>query len=427
MLNSLSELSKQTFDDDTNGRVASSNVEVLQPVLGDDEAITYVMVSTKGIEHTTESRTTTITPDADHSTYAVVTGQRVLFLVGTGSNEVSVDIEFEMVDVTMADARSGLLSNSLIVTANQTNSVKFVPTSEADLAAVADYIDRIADAWQDLRQSLAGARRAIEDFEDALAAGGDTHEEVQTAQSRLSSAIHAATRNDDGPSEVMMARIEAVQEELDALLVRSRMDRIDTLVGEAEAAVADGELTATIEAIVEADERLADAEEDLENAEATDEVAWDALDAATDDVDEVAQDAIEAALDRCRTAAATDDPAAAVDAWVAAGEWFVAAREAGWDGPGGVTREALAVQEAYVTGRRIDAMRRAAIAEEATADELGETHDDAADHYEAALDHLETAQAIAEDHPHAGTTALDDAIERIEEKREVTEWEWGQA
>jgi len=87
----------------------------------------------------------------------------------------------------------------------------------------------------------------------------------------------------------------------------------------------------------------------------------------------------------------------------------------------------MAFQEAYVTGRRIDALRRAAVAEEEIADDLGETHDDAADHYEAALDYLEDAQAAAEDYPHAGTTTLDDAVERIEDKRDVSEWEWGQA
>ena len=427
MLNSLSELSKQTFDEDLNERVSSSNVEVLEPVLDEEEAIRFVMVSTKGIEHTTESRTTTVTPDSDHSTYAVVTGHRVLFLVGTASDEVSVDIEFDMGEITMAKARSGLLSNSLVVTANQTNSVKFVPTSEADPEVVADYIDRTADAWQDLRRSLAGARNAIDAFEETLAEGGDTHEHVQKAQSRLSSAIHAATRNDDGPSEQMMERIEVVEDELDTLLVRSRMDRVDTLVQNVESALESDDGGAAIEAVVEADDRLVDAEKDLKGSDASDEVAWDALDAATEDVDEAAEKAIDAALGRCADAAATDDPLEAVDTWDAAREWFVDARDAGWDGPGGVSSEALAFQEAYVAGRRIDAMRRAAVAEEQAADDLGETHDDAADHYEAALDYLEDAQAAAEEHPHAGTTALDDAVERIEDKRDVSEWEWGQA
>ena len=339
MLNSLSELSKQTFDGDMQDGVASTNVEVLEPVLNEEEAIRYVMVSTKGIEHTTESRTTTVTPDSDHSTYAVVTGHRVLFLVGTASDEVSVDIEFDMGAITMAKARSSLLSNSLVVTANQTNSVKFVPTSEAEPEAVADYIDRISNAWQDLTRSLAGARESIDEFEAALAEGGDTHEHVQKAQSRLSSAIHAATRNDDGPSEDMMARIEEVEEELDTLRVRTRLERVDTLVEDAEASVDAGEHDAAIESIVEADERLLDAKRDLEDA-ADSDTALGELDDATADVDRVASMAIEAALARCDEAAATADPQAAVEAWSEAREWFLTAQDADWDGTAGVSADA---------------------------------------------------------------------------------------
>ena len=450
MLNSLSELSKQTFQDDMDTGVASSNVEVLEPVLNDGETIRYVMVSTQGIEHKSESRerylkaktstdgadqtaantggrSETVSPDGDRSTYAVVTSHRVLFLVGTGAEEVTVDIEFDLVDITEANSGSGMFSNSLVVEAGDATSVKFVPTEDADPAAVADYVSRISSAWKDIERELAAASEAIENFETVLPAASEDHEHVQEAQSRLSAASQAATRHADGPREQMMARIGRVEDELDTLLVRSRLDHIGSVVGDIHDAVSSGNATDAIDPLVEVDQRLDAAEQELNQSAASAETAWEVYEQVRTDFDRVAKATVRAALKSCDAAASTEYPVAAIDAWESAREWFDTAQEAGWDGPGGVSSEALAFQEAYIEGRRIDAIRRAAVAEEETADDLGETHDEAADHYEAALGYLRDARDAAEAYPHASTEYLDSAVERIEDKRDVSEWDWGKA
>lgn len=421
MVNSLSSFSRAA--DATDGE--SDADAALAPVLEDEERVQYVLVSSKGIEQTTDGRTTTVEPDADHDAYAVVTDFRILFFVGSDAAEPSLDIEFDLASISMVEARSSLLSSSLVVVSGGSTTVKFTPSSGPDLEDVADYIDRIGSAWADLYRAIDATREAIDAFEERLTAGEDAHEELTTARSRLSNAYHHATHNEDGSVEVMRSMVEPVEAELDRLQVEARLDRVDELLATAEERA---EFDAAVTSLVEARDRLDEARDALDPDLLDGDAATDTIEDRAAALDEFAASLLADAEDACHRAADADDPDAAATAWEAALERYRTLLAADWDGLGGVDADALRSQLAWVVGRRIDALLALAADLEAEGDDLDdEGADGATDSYELAKAHVESARTLAADHPHADADRFDDRIADLEEKIEVSEWQWGNA
>ena len=420
MSNNLRDLSNRTGD----AEEASDATAVLDPVLQDGETVRFVLTSSKGIEQTREGRTTTVQPDSDHDAYTVVTDFRVLFLVGSDAEEASVDIEFDMATITLSEARSSLFSSSLVVVSRQTNSVKFTPSGGPDLEEVADYIDRISDAWADLHRAIATTRDAIDEFEAALTAGDDAQEELTTAQSRLSNAYHHATRNDDGPAEAMLALIEPVEAELDRLQVEVRLDRVDDLLADAESHEDFGDAVASL---VEARNRLREARDVLDDEVLDGDGATETIDDRSTAIDEQAEWLLADAEARCHEALDADGPETAAASWESALERYRTLRDADWDGLGGVADDAVRYQVAWVVGRRIDALCELSRERETVADELEDSGDDATEVLEQAKSHIESAQALADEHPHADGDRFTDRLDDLSEKIEVSEWQWGNA
>lgn len=420
MLNSLRSLSNRAGTSDSE----SDGTAVLDPLLQDGETVRYVLTSSKGIEQTTDGRTTTVKPDSNHDAYTVVTDFRVLFLVGSDAEEPSVDIEFDLASITMAKARDSLLSTSLVVVSEQTTTVKFKPSGGPDLEEVADYIDRLSDSWADLLRAIARTRDAIEAFEESLKAGEDAQEELTTAQSRLSNAHHHATRNDDGPVETMLEMLEPVEDELDQLQVEARLDRVDDLLADVEAQDAFDD---TVASLVEARDRLDEARDALEDDVLEGDAASETIDERATTIGDYAASLLADAENACHQALDADDPSIAAAAWETALERYRALLAADWDTLGGVDADALRFQLAWVVGRRIDALSALSGALEAEGDELDDDGDDATQTYERAKARADSARALADEHPHTNADRFTDRLDDLEEKIEVSEWQWGDA
>lgn len=420
MLNSLRTLSKHSGPTDSD----SDDAAALDPLLRDGESIRYVLTSSKGIEQTDDGRTTKVEPDSNHDAYSIVTDHRVLFLVGTDADELSIDIDFDLSTVTMVKARDSLFSSSLVVVSEQTNSVKFTPSGGADLEEVADYIDRVGDAWADLYRALALVREAIDEFEASLTAGEDAREELTTAQSRLSNAHHHATRNEDGPVDSMLALIEPVTAELDALRVDARLDRVGDLLAEAEDRDAFAD---SVAALVEARDRLDEARDALDDEAVDGDAATETIDEHATAVDEYAASLLADAEDRCHEALAATDAATAASTWETALERYRAALDADWGTLGGADAAALRFQRAWVVGRRIDALCAHSAALEAEGDELDDDGGDATASYEKAKERAEAARALAEEYPVTNADRFDDRLDDLQEKIDISEWQWGDA
>ena len=420
MLNNLRTISNRMGGDDDGG----ASVEALEPILREEETVRFLLQSSKGMEHTTDGRSTTVEPTDGHKAYAIVTDFRVLFLVGSDAEEPSVDIEVDLGSVRLVQAKEGLLSSTLIVSEPDTK-VEFVPSDGPPLSEVADYIERIGEAWADLEESLEATREGMDLFRDRLRDGGDAHDALTRARSRLSNAQYHATKHDDAPVEQMQGRLGAVEADLAELPVAARLDVVEDQLS---AARSTDSLVEAVDALNEAADSLAEARTARQQA---DEVADDASDerltAVSDELDELAGAILDDAEADCHSALAAEDPAEAAEHWARATDQYRAMIEAGWDGPAGVGEQALRYQLAWVVGGRIDALARRAGAIEAAADDLGDDDDEATDRYERALSVLETARDLADEHPHADADRLADRIADLEEKKEVSEWQWGDA
>lgn len=420
MVDSLRELTGGSGSTDSE----SDATELLAPILQDGETVRFVVESSSGVEQTVDGETTTLKPDSGHNAYAVVTDFRVLFLVGTDDDEVEIDIEFDLASVTMSKVRSGLLSSSLVVTANQTRTAKFKPLDGSYLAEVADYIDRLSDCWADFERALASTREAIDAFEAALKAGEDPQEELTTAQSRLSNAHHHATREEDGPVEAMLARLEPVEDELDQLQVGARLDRVDDLLAEAESQDSFDDAVASL---VEARDRLVEARDALDDEILDTDAVSETIAERAAAVDEYAQSLLADAEDACHRALDAEDDATAAEAWGIALDRYRAMLAADWAGLGGVDDVALRFQLAWVVGNRIDVLCARSAALEAEADEIDDGDDGATELYEQARAHAESARDLAEEHSWTDAARFADRLDELEEKIEVSEWQWGDA
>lgn len=418
MLNSLRTLSEHSGPTDTDSDAAAD----LDPLLLDGESIRYVLTSSKGIEQTDDDRSTTVQPDSSHDAYAIATDHRVLFLVGTDADQLSIDIDFDLATVTMVEARDSLFSSSLVVVSEQTNTVKFTPSGGPHLEAVADYIDRVGEAWADLHRALALTREAIDAFEATLSAGGDAREELTTAQSRLSNAYHHATRNEDGPVDVMLGRIEPVEAELETLQVEARLDRVDDLLAAAERQDAFDD---AVTSLVEARDRLDEAREALDDESLEEGAAAAAVQERADAVDQRANSLLADAEGACHEALAAADPTAAASAWETALDRYRALLDEDWGALGGVDDEALRYQVAWVVGGRIEALSAHGERLEAEGDDLDDGSDDARDRYERARERTDAARALADEHPHTKASRFDARLADLDEKIEISEWQWG--
>lgn len=420
MLNSLRDLSSRSRS--AEGNDGDDAQAVLDPILQDGESVQYVQTNSKGIETTTDGRTTTIKPDSGYQVYNVVTDHRVLFLMGGDTGSISIDVEFDMESVTLVDARDGLLSTTFVV-GGINSTVKFTPSDGPDTSEVVDYIDRIGSSWSDLYDALAGTREAIEAFEASLQADEDGEDSLRRARSRLSNAHYCATRHDDGPVEQMLALIEPVETELDQIQVEARLDRVDDLLAAAEAG---GSFDDTVRSLIEAGDRLDKARRAIDDALESD-AAQELIEDREVAIDQFAASVLADVEDCCHRALGADDASVAAEAWETAFERYRTLLDADWDGLAGVGADAVRFQLSWVVGRRVEALTALAAEREAEGNALDDDGDDATEHYEHAKAHVESARTLADEHPHIDADRFDDRIAELEEKIEVSEWQWGNA
>lgn len=421
MLNSLRDLSSRSRS--AEGNDGDDAQAVLDPILQDGESVQYVQTNSKGIETTTDGRTTTIKPDSGYQVYNVVTDHRVLFLMGGDTGSISIDVEFDMESVTLVDARDGLLSTTFVV-GGINSTVKFTPSDGPDTSEVVDYIDRIGSSWSDLYDALAGTREAIEAFEASLQADEDGEDSLRRARSRLSNAHYCATRHDDGPVEQMLALIEPVETELDQIQVEARLDRVDDLLAAAEAG---GSFDDTVRSLIEAGDRLDKARRAIDDDALESDAAQELIEDREVAIDQFAASVLADVEDCCHSALGADDASVAAEAWETAFERYRTLLDADWDGLAGVGADAVRFQLSWVVGRRVEALTALAAEREAEGNALDDDGDDATEHYEHAKAHVESARTLADEHPHIDADRFDDRIAELEEKIEVSEWQWGNA
>lgn len=398
----------------------SPSLTALDSLLQDRETIQYVSRSSKGIEQTTDGETRSIQPDDDHDAYAVVTDFRVFFLVESDDEDPAIDVEFDLASITRANVRDGLLHSSLVI-GSQRTTVKFTPSDGPDLAEVTDYVDRISDSWVDLEHAIEAAREAIESFEARLEAGEDAHEALTTARSRLSNARHHATHNDDGPVEAMVAMVEPVEARLVRIQVQGRLDRVEDLLAEAESRDAFDD---TVALLVEARDRLDEARDAFDEAAFDDADLAETIEERATAIDDLAGQLLADAEAICHRALDAKDATGAAEIWETARKRYRTLLTTDWKGLGDVDADAIDFQLAWVLGNRVDAL--CAIAADLAAS-VDDDSEGATEQYERAKIYVESAHTLAEDHSALDAARFADRLDELDEKIEMSEWQWGDA
>jgi len=396
----------------------------LADLLDDDEHLAHVLANGGTIQYTKDGRETTVEPSDDHKAFVLVTDSRVLFVLGDQPEEI--EIEIEMTDLTASHIRSGLLSSKLVVKTDD-ETVVFGP-DEGDLEEAEDFIDRIGDCWADMQTAFGQARAEMADFEERCANGKEPREMALSAKSHLSKARHAATREDEVPTEQVNARIDKVEVELERRRVGAWLERAETNVERVDEEREGGSwgedalvaLVDATEAVERARETVADSDHPPEDVEERLATLSDRVDALADEF--VAD--VEAGIAEAR---ATEDPLEAADRWETVADRYRAALDAGWDGVAAHSAGALEYQLTWVDAKRVDALAEHARQRERQGDESDDS-DRAQDCFEAAEESLERAIDLSQSRGVGTQDVFTSALDRVEEKKlEQSGWEFGKA
>lgn len=413
MSESISDLSNRSLS--TGEAPTAEDLEggPLAELLGDRESVQHVLAGGGGIDHTTNGRSTSIDPGSGTTAYMVVTSRHVYYVLGDDPG--SAEVTFRHADITTAKLKSGLLS-STVFAKTADSSVRFKPADSDEGERVVDYVARMASAWGEFDAALHDARDTIEDIEQRLNSGEETSRLVQAARSYISNAHHAATYEDDAPTELMTDMIEPVETDLDQLCVAIDTEQIETLLADAREAKTDGDHETAFKTLAEAHSTIADGRKAV-----TDGGVLETINELGSTYDRLVTMTFEDAEAACHRGQQADDPAQAVKAWREARERYQAALSADWDGEASVSAEALRFQLAWVTQRLIAAHIDHADALEAEAD------DDETDAFERAKERLQRARELASQHTYATASVPTDRLDELEEKIELGEWQWGSA
>jgi len=387
----------------------------LAALLDDNESITYVVPGSGGIDHTTEVRSISFEPSGDQTAYMLVTDESVYFVLGDAPE--SAEVSFSHVDVTMAELKSGLLSTTVLVK-TAAEAVRFKPADTDQAETAVDYISRLSSIWSDFVDALAEARDTVDEIEHRLESGTETSRLVRSARSYISNARHAATHDDDAPSETMGEMIDPVESKLDRLCTAMDTSRIESLLEDAREAKAQDNHESAFSA-------LAEAHTTIENGRkaVTDGGVLETINELGSTYDELVTMTFKDAEAACHEGQSASDPGEAVEAWRMARERYQAALSAEWDGEASVSAEALEFQLAWVTQRLIDSLLEHGNALEAAGDE----QDNGVEQYEQAKSQLGRARELAAHHAHATAPVTTERIEELNEKAELGAWQWGKS
>jgi hypothetical protein len=385
----------------------------LAALLNESESIAHVVPGSGGIDHTTEVRSTSFEPSGSQKAYMLVTDETVYFVLGDAPE--SAEVSLSHVDVTMAELKSGLLSTTILVKTAE-EAVRFKP-ADGDQAEVAvDYVSRLASIWDDFVDALAEARETVDEIENRLESGKETSRLVRSARSYISNARHAATHDDDAPTETMDDLIDPVESKLDRLCTAIDTTQIESLLEDAREAKAENDHESAFSALAEAHTTIEKGRKAV-----TDGGALETINELGSTYDELVTMTFKDAEAACHEGQSASDPGEAVEAWRMARERYQAALSAEWDGEASVSAEALEFQLAWVTQRLIDSLLEHGDALEAAGDE----QDSGVEQYERAKTQLERARELAAHHAHATAPVTTERIEELNEKVELSEWQWG--
>ncbi|WP_136688182.1 hypothetical protein [Halorhabdus amylolytica] len=350
----------------------------------------------------------------------IATDDRVLVVLGEQPSDC--EIEFELRSVSRAAVNSGLLNTTLVVEQGE-KSLRLSPT-HGDAEGIAEYITVMSEAYSDVEDAIASAEEMTEELESKVRESGTIGYLRLQIQSELSDARQSVTR-EKVHTDRLLERVEAADKELNRRYTDAWINRINDTMGRAETALEQNEYTAFCEAYVEAVDALASLRDVLADLNAPPREVADEVTEKANEVDQLAETYVESIRNAHEHATESDDPEETANAWLETFRRVTAARKADWgtevDSIDFPFSKIEPIAEATVNALERHAETLQTAGERALDTDTAE----ARSYFEQAVARIRRAQEITETHPVGDSSTFDRRLEELQEKVEVTEWEWG--
>jgi len=388
-------------------------------LLAESERPRHVLLS-DSVEHETAERTTTVQPDGEHHAYLIVTDDRVLVVLG--GDATTVEIEFDLPSISQCRLEDGFLSTTLVVGDGE-ESVSLSPT-HGDAEAVEEYVSVLSEAFTSVEEAIAAAEEMTETLEARIREDGTMGYLRLEIESELSDAQYHAT-HETLPTDRLVRRVEAAEAEFQRRYAGAWLDRADRELDRAETALDDGEYATFCEAHATAADAMSSLADALSDVEEPPAAIVERIDAVEDRTATLAGAYVEATRDAFETATDADDPGTAATRWLETYRRLGAARDADWEAAEAPTDLPLSELES-VAERTVEAVERHATAlEEDGADALDADSERARESFQRAAERVRRARSITEEWPELDGEGYEERLADLEERIEVTEWEWG--
>lgn len=372
------------------------------------------------VEYATAERTTTVEPDGDHHAYLIATDDRVLVVLGERPSDS--EIEFELRSVSRAAVDSGLLNTTLVVEQGE-EAIRLSPT-HGDPDAVAEYITVMAEAYADVEDAIASAKEMTEKLESQIREGGTIGYLRLQIQSELSDARYSAT-HEKVHTDRLLEKIETAESTLNRRYVDAWVDQVSDALERAETTLDENEYTAFCEAYVTAVDALSSLRDVLADLDDPPGEVSDEVDDKANAVEGLAEAYVESTRNAYERATAAADPEVTATCWLETYRRVTAAREADWETTADSVDLPLSEIES-IAEATVDALERHADTLQAAGERaLDDDVSEARRYFEQAVARIRRAQEIVEAQAAGDSSAYDQRLAELEEKIEVTEWEWG--
>lgn len=392
----------------------------LLDLLDEGEHARHVLAG-DSVEHVTEGRTTTLTPEGGHDAYLIVTDERVLVVLGDQPDVV--EIEFHLVAISQCEFKSGLLRSTLVV-GHDDERVRISP-SGGDPQAIADDIALLSDVYREVESSLASAADRTERLIEHVREQGTEGDHRLRVQSRLSEARHHATREDTAPSDRLLERIDDRTAEFDRRYVDAWLDRGETELTAAEEAFAEDDHEAFCTAYTTTVGAVASIRDALEDLADPPEGSLERVETLAERTDELEGTYVESTRNAYEVAEDSNDSGTVATHWLETYRRLSAARAADWNAIDGSAD--LPVDEIEsVASATVESLERHASDLEGTGEDvLDDDAEEASARFERAADRIRLARDIAGEWSAIEDGDYEARLEALEKQVSVVEWEWG--
>jgi tetratricopeptide (TPR) repeat protein len=298
--------------------------------LGDDETPAFVLTNgEEGVVSERDDRERRLRPGNRYRTIVVVSDRRIVVLVGN-ANDGDERIMLPLAEVTEATVEEHALVLSMA-----SGETWRIPAGGDDIEPVAEYVEGVAAAWDDLEDALAGVKRTLVtataeadagEYEDGIEHAQAAHDDVTDLEDVLSDVPG------DWPVDALTDRLERVHSRCVETLADVRIGHARSLADRAEREWSAGEFELAHDLFDRARAEF-EAVAALEGKHGSGTDVQEGLDRVDSAIEELVDDPLERAIETDERAREAEDPDGAVADYRLARQRYLETLELDEDAP----------------------------------------------------------------------------------------------